>query len=124
MIPLEFSDIGSDSDSGEIVVGIGEELNEVDGEVGGVDELVDEAAAADAELECGGGVLFAAGVVGAPLDVEADGEAVAVEGADVADPLGDGGGVARDGGVNDVAGEGDVIRGGGVVAVAVDGHLK
>ena len=99
-------------------------MNEVDGEVGRVDELVDEAAAADAKLECGGGVLFAAVVVWAPLDVEADGEAMAVEGAHVADPLGDGGGVARDGGINDVAGEGDIIRGGGLLAVAVDGHLN
>lgn len=97
-------------------------MDELDGEIGGVDELVDEAAAADAELEGGCRVLVVAAVVGAPLDVETDDETVAVEGADVVDPLRDGVGVVCDGGVNDVAGENDVVGGGGPLAMAVDRH--
>lgn len=111
MIPLKFFQIGFDSNADEIVVGVGEESDELDGKVGRVNELIDEAAAADAELERGGGVGVVAAVVGAPLDVEADGETVAVERADVVNPLRDGGGVVCDGGVNNVAGEDDVVGG-------------
>lgn len=89
-----------------------------------MDELVDEAAATDAELEGGGGVLVVAAVVGAPLDVEADDETVAIEGADVVDPLRDGGGVVCDGGVNDVAGENYVVGGGGPLAMTVNRHHR
>ncbi|KAI7996364.1 Syntaxin-51 [Camellia lanceoleosa] len=52
-----------------------EEVKEGLGDVGGVDELEDEASAADAELKSGGGVIVET-VVGSPLDVEADDEAV------------------------------------------------
>lgn len=89
-----------------------------------MDELVDETAAADAELEGGGGVLLVTAVVWAPLDVEADDETVAVEGADVVDPLRDGGRVVRDGGVDDVAGENYVVDGGGPLAMTVNRHHR
>lgn len=72
VVPLQFLQIGSDLNSDEFVVTVGEKLDELDREVRRVDQLVDQAAAADAELESGGGVLEAAAVVGAPLDVKAD----------------------------------------------------
>ncbi|CAL5347050.1 unnamed protein product [Camellia sinensis] len=45
------------------------------GDLGEVDELEDEASVTDTELESGGGVIVET-VVGSPLDVEADDEAV------------------------------------------------
>lgn len=64
-----------------------------------------------------------AGDVGAPLDVEADDQAVAVEGVDVVNPLRNGGGVVGDGGVNDVAEEEDIVGVGEQVAMAADRHF-
>ncbi|ONK64278.1 uncharacterized protein A4U43_C07F24010 [Asparagus officinalis] len=64
--------------------GVGEEGEELGGDGVGMDELEEEAAGADAELEGGDGVVVV-GVAGAPLDVETDDEAVeamGVEGED------------------------------------------
>lgn len=52
-------------------------------------------------------------MIGAPLDIETDDQAVAVEGVDVAYPLRDGGGIVGDGGVNDVVEEDDIVVAGG-----------
>ncbi|THF95167.1 hypothetical protein TEA_011248 [Camellia sinensis var. sinensis] len=51
------------------------EVEEGLGDVRGVDELEDEASAADAELKSGGGVIVET-IVGSSLDVEADNEAM------------------------------------------------
>ncbi|KAI7997158.1 hypothetical protein LOK49_LG10G01244 [Camellia lanceoleosa] len=64
-----------------------EEVEEGLGDLGGVDELEDEASAADAKLESGGKVIVET-VVGSPLDVEANDEAVekgTIDGCDFGD---------------------------------------
>ncbi|GER37985.1 monooxygenase FAD-binding protein [Striga asiatica] len=58
------------ADSDERVARVREEVDERFGNIGGVDELVDETAAADAELKGGRGVAVVAVERGAPLDVE------------------------------------------------------
>ncbi|GER52561.1 hydroxyproline-rich glycoprotein family protein [Striga asiatica] len=108
VVAPELLQIGFDTDADEIVAIAREELGEVEGEVGGVDELVDEAEPAGGDLEGGGGVIGAAGAVGPPLDVEADHPVAAVEGCDAGDPPGGHGGVVGDGGLDHVVEEFDV----------------
>lgn len=86
------------------------------GDGGGVDGLEDEAAAADAELDGGDGVLEVA-VAGTPLDVEADDEALeteAVDELDLGDPVVDHGRSRGDKGVNLLAEERHVVQVAGV----------
>lgn len=67
--------------------------------------------------------MLIAAEVGEPLDVETDDQTVAVEVGDVVDPLGDGGGVVGDGGVNDVGEEEDVVGDGRELVVVLGRHL-
>uniref|UniRef100_A0A8R7Q9N5 Uncharacterized protein n=1 Tax=Triticum urartu TaxID=4572 RepID=A0A8R7Q9N5_TRIUA len=93
------------ADADEAEVRVGEEGDERLWEVVGVEELEDEAAAADAELQERDGVLRVA-VAGAPLHVQPHDELVvdpAVDVADLAEPGGHGGAGGRDGGGDDVA---------------------
>lgn len=93
-----------------------------------MENLEDEAAFGDAELECGHGVLHVALGVGAPLDVEAHGEdallvLVLVVAEDGGDPGVDEGGVGGEEGVDGVGVvEGDVVEVVGVVGEAVVHH--
>ena len=64
------------ADAEEADPAVAEELRQRAGDVVGVEELEDEAAAAHAELQCGHRVLVRA-VAWAPLDVEPDGDVVA-----------------------------------------------
>jgi hypothetical protein len=100
------------ADAEEAVVGLGEEVGQRVGEVVGVEELDDEAAAADAELEeRGGAVVGAEG--GPPLDVETHDElvqAAAVDGADLVEPVVDGIAGGRHGGRDRVALELHVVH--------------
>jgi hypothetical protein len=100
------------ADADEAVVGLGEEVGQRVGEVVGVEELDDEAAAADAELEeRGGAVVGAEG--GPPLDVETHDElvqAAAVDGADLVEPVVDGIAGGRHGGRDRVALELHVVH--------------
>jgi hypothetical protein len=82
--------------------GLAQELPQRAGDVVGVEELEDEAAAADAELQHGDRVMVRA-VAGAPLDVDADDELVEaadVHGADLAEPDLHGLAGGRDGGAD------------------------
>jgi hypothetical protein len=88
VVVAEALDVRVHADADEAEGGLAEELRQRAGDVVGVEELEDEAAAADAELQDSDGVLVRA-VAGAPLDVEADDElveAAAVHGADLAEP--------------------------------------
>lgn len=80
----EAFDIVVDTDADEGEAAVGEKVEEGSGEVVGVEEEEDEAAAADAKLEDGHPVL-GPGEAGAPLDVEADDEAVEAALVDVED---------------------------------------
>ncbi|PON44069.1 hypothetical protein TorRG33x02_332030, partial [Trema orientale] len=101
------------------------------GGVVGVDELEDEAAAGDAELEGGDGVLDVAAEGGAPLDVEADDEAaevLAVDPLGVADPGGGHGGRVGDQGLDGGGGGADLdvveVVGLGAELVVDNGDLR
>ncbi|PON78948.1 hypothetical protein PanWU01x14_014490 [Parasponia andersonii] len=100
------------------------------GGVIGVDELEDEAAAGDAELEGGDRVLDVAAEGGAPLDVEADyevAEVLAVDPLGVADPGGDHGGRVGDQGLDGGGGaDVDVVEvvGLGAELVVDNGDLR
>jgi hypothetical protein len=88
VVVAEALDVRVHADTDEAEGGLAEELRQRAGDVVGVEELEDEAAAANAELQDSDGVLVRA-VAGAPLDVEADDElveAAAVHGADLAEP--------------------------------------
>jgi hypothetical protein len=76
--------VAPDTHAYEAVVGVAEELLQRVGEVVGVDELEDEAAAADAELEDRGGAVGGA-EGGAPLHVQPDHELVQAAAVDVED---------------------------------------
>ncbi|WVZ68907.1 hypothetical protein U9M48_017783, partial [Paspalum notatum var. saurae] len=79
--------VDADADEGEAAVG--EEVEERVGDVVGVEDLEDEAAAADAELQQGDGGHDVRGEGRAPLDVQADDEAVqaaAVHAVDLVQP--------------------------------------
>ena len=111
------------------MIGAAKKVNKRLGDVGGVEDLEDEAAEADAELEGCHGVLGVGVGVGAPFDVEADYEVVArtvaavmtVLAEDVGDPVVDLGGGGGEKGVDGVGVEGDVVEVVGVVwEVVVD----
>ena len=110
MVGLELSDVVSDPDADEGVVGVLEEVDERLGDAVGVEELEDEAAMADAELN-DRDLVVEAGVAGAPLGVEADdevAEAAAVDALGVVDPLVDEAGNVGDEGLNSVGVDSDV----------------
>uniref|UniRef100_J3L2K5 Uncharacterized protein n=1 Tax=Oryza brachyantha TaxID=4533 RepID=J3L2K5_ORYBR len=108
------------ADADEAVPGVGEEAAEGGRDEVGVEELEDEAAAVDAELEQRDGVLVGA-EAGAPLDVEPHHEPGPVRGADIPEPPVHGGAGGRHGGGDHVAAEGhlgDVRVGGHGIAAA------
>lgn len=110
MVGLELSDVVSDPDADEGVVGVLEEVDERLGDAVGVKELEDEAAMADAELK-DRDLVVEAGVAGAPLGVEADdevAEAAAVDALGVVDPLVDEEGNVGDEGLDGVGVDSDV----------------
>ncbi|GMN53300.1 hypothetical protein TIFTF001_022432 [Ficus carica] len=118
--------VGGNAEADEGVVGVVEECGEGGRDGVGVEKLEDEAAAADAELEDGDGVLVVAAEAGSPLDVEADDEAVeavAVDLLDVGDPGGDLGGAVGDEGPHGLKVDDDVVEvvGVGVELVVMDG---
>jgi hypothetical protein len=107
----ELPRVAADPDADEGEAAVGEEVEQGVRDVVGAEDLEDEAAAADAELQQRDGARRdAAGRGGPPLDVQAHDEAVeaaAVDAVDLAQPL-----------VDDVAG----ARQGGVDALLVERH--
>ncbi|KAI8028437.1 hypothetical protein LOK49_LG02G01673 [Camellia lanceoleosa] len=88
IILSQFLDIAVNTHTHKSVDRVVEEVDEGLWDFRGVEELEDKASAAHAELESGGGVITVT-VVGSPLDVEADDEAVeeaTMDGCDFGDP--------------------------------------
>ncbi|CAL5351710.1 hypothetical protein CsSME_00039151 [Camellia sinensis var. sinensis] len=118
IILSQLVDIGVNTHTHKSVDRVAEEVEEGLGDFGGVDELEDEASAADAELENGGGVIVETVVVGSPLDVEADDEGVEkgkMDGCDFGDPGVNKEGRASDESVDLIGEEGYVVEVMGVV---------
>ncbi|KAL6997692.1 hypothetical protein U1Q18_007818 [Sarracenia purpurea var. burkii] len=110
VVVFQFAGITVDSNADEGVHGVVEELNEGRGDEGGVDELEDKAAAADAELQGGDWIIAVTAVVRAPLDVETDDEAVDAAAVDVGDPRVDESGGVSDEGLDSVVEEVDIVK--------------
>ena len=99
LIVLKLFDVVYNSNSDEIVVVIGEEIDEEFRDFAHVEELEDEARSANTELECGDRVGGAGAGVGTPLDVKVDDklvESAAVDEFNVSNPSGDHGGSVND----------------------------
>lgn len=80
--------------------------------LGAVEDLEDEATAADAELQCSNWVFLVLVEIGTPFDVEADDEvaqAAAVDSLSLGEPVGDLGRVVGDQSVDAVGVEVDVV---------------
>uniref|UniRef100_A0A8R7TXM0 Uncharacterized protein n=1 Tax=Triticum urartu TaxID=4572 RepID=A0A8R7TXM0_TRIUA len=110
VVSAELLRVAVDPDADEGEAAVGEEVEEGVRDVVGAEDLEDEAAAADAQLQQRDGARREAAERGAPLDVEADDEAVeaaAVDAVDEVQPL-----------VDDAAGGGQ----GGVDVVLVERH--
>lgn len=80
VVAEQLLDVLVDADPDEDVAGIAEEVGEGRRDLGGVEELEDEAVEAHGELEDGDGVVAVSGEVGPPLDVQADQEGLGAAG--------------------------------------------
>ncbi|KAL8138878.1 hypothetical protein V2J09_004879 [Rumex salicifolius] len=99
---FKLRDVVCDPDAGEHVRRVSQKTPEGGREVVNVDEFDYKAAVSDAQLECGGGIVFAAEPIRPPLDVESDDDDVPapIDVVDASDPVGDGVAVRRHGYAN------------------------